>query len=159
MRHQHSFTLIADGAMSARNDHRVDLVGKAEFAQIFVLLLIRHDGSAADGGEDLLTKLLLLLRILLLLLLLVLRLLLLPVLLLEELRLLLLHGIMILVSLVGLGMLLPHDCLPAHLKWVDVPWVLHLVDNDLRVLFEEPLVLDEICHFDQVHPHVHHLLD
>ena len=66
---------------------------------------------------------------------------------------------MVLVALVGLGVLLTHDLLPAHLEWVDEARVLHVIDDDLWVFFEEALVFDEICDFDQIHTHINHLLN
>ena len=71
---QRVFALIADSAMSTRDDHSVDLVVEAEFAKVFVngsllpeLTALRGTSNWCASLRNTILLLLLLLRILLLL--------------------------------------------------------------------------------------------
>ena len=37
-------------------------------------------------------------------------------------------------------------------------WVMHVIDDELRVLFVNAFVFEEVLHFNNVHTHFDHLL-
>ena len=45
------------------------------------------------------------------------------------------------------------------LKWIDIVWVMQVINDELRVLFVNAFVFEEVLDLNNVHAHLDHLLE